>query len=263
MLPPIVSRDQELLRSRCVGCQRGPGELHTREVLQHPRVGHRGECIVAPGERPVVGDQHAGDVLRNDPSPKPAKGLHDHQARITLVLTFHLLVSEWARHRDVPTEVVGVRRAHAGNGLPSLRERGGVRRVRVGDAAARERPIQLEVRRRIRRGTQLAREHAARLEGHGHQVCRRQVLVGHAARLDDEQARRAVDGRHVAERLGDEAALNQRLVRPVNALPQRGSDPGHAETRSRRASSRFISAGSSARAPGTAPNVSCSSRYSA
>ena len=79
-------------------------------------------------------------------------------------------------------------------------------------------------------------------------------------------AGRAVDARDVAERPDDEAAARQVQVRPVDRLAQRAvGPPGNAHarpaaSRSRMASSRFMSVPRSAVAPATPPNASCSSR---
>ena len=89
-----------------------------------------------------------------------------------------------------------------------------------------------------------------------------------SASVHYEEARPAIDLGDVAERPDHEAALRQLLVRAVDPLAKVRGHLAHRQRlppqrawRSRTASSLFMSVPSSARAPETLPNVSCSSRY--
>ena len=145
-----------------------------------------------------------------------AEALDDHEARVALVLALHLLAGERARHRHVPAEVVGVGGADAADGQPRLRERGCRLGVRVDDAAAGERAVELEVGRRVGRGPEATVHDLPGLERDRHHVVGGLLVVGDAARLDHQQPGRAVDPGDVAERPVHETALGQRLVGAVD-----------------------------------------------
>ena len=240
-------------------------EIDLRQVLEHAsRLD--GVCrIVRPDERAVVRHERGPDFARRE--AQRSERLHNHKAGVAFVVGDDLGLRHRAGHRHVAAEIVGVRRVETPDRHLRLRECRGELRMRVHDASAAERTVELQMRRRIRRGAECTVDHPARLDRYEHHVHRRQLLIRDAARLDGEEPRFVVRARHVAERLDHQAGARQGHVRPKYPLTERMRThslvppcPQIALTRSLMASSRFIAVLSSAVEPGTPPNASCSSR---
>ena len=193
---------------------------HRRDGLERDRVVGGRPRVRAPRERPMRGDQDCRHL--DGIQARRGERLHDDRAGSRLVFARHLLVTELARDRYGPVEMVSVGRAEGRDRPARLRPRRGSPRMRVDDSPdLRIRPVERQMGRRVRRWPQRVADRLARVEIDRDEVLRPQVRIRDAARLDDHQVPVTVDATGIAERQGHQARPHDRLVRGPDRVAQR------------------------------------------
>ncbi|SSM10240.1 Uncharacterised protein [Klebsiella pneumoniae] len=91
MLTQIVLIQQGLLHSRQLRRQLAAENPHIGDLFQHDGVMHRVFGVLAPGERAVGMDQHAGHLRRVD--SLLAEGFDNHVAGFPLIVAVDLRIS--------------------------------------------------------------------------------------------------------------------------------------------------------------------------
>src|SRR3984957_20752797 len=104
---------------------------HARDRFQNRRVMGRRRGIRSPGERAVVGHQHARSLR----SSRLLQAVNDRMAGVSLVVRGDLMIGHLGSYWHWTMEIVRVSRAKTRNAFPCLSPGSGIFRVRMSDPA--------------------------------------------------------------------------------------------------------------------------------